>query len=62
MNKIINSVLFLSLFFIISISLLSLQNNDIKIPQTHKIISLDLKNKLNLNLASKSSNTQSENF
>ncbi len=39
------------------ISLLSLQNNDIKIPQEEATITLDLRYKFNMNLAVKDNKT-----
>jgi len=61
MNKhnIIYSILIIALFFMASISLLSLQNNDIKIVQQKKTVTLNLKHKFNLNLAVKKNNKNS---
>lgn len=56
-NNIIYSVLSSSLLFMSCISLLSLQNNDIKIPQEEATITLDLRYKFNMNLAVKDNKT-----
>ena len=46
-------ILSFSLFFMVSISLLSLQNNDIKIPQRNVTAKLDLSHKFNIDVAIK---------
>jgi hypothetical protein len=47
------SLLSICLLFMASISVLSMQNNDIKIPQIETTLTLDLRHKFNLNLATK---------
>lgn len=47
------SLLSFCLLFMASISILSMQNNDIKIPQQEKTLTLDLSHKFNVNLATK---------
>lgn len=46
-------ILSICLFFIASISLLSLQNNDIKVPQKEVTVNLDLSHKFNLRVANR---------
>lgn len=52
-NILIYPILFISVFFMTAISLLSLQNNDIKIPQKETTITLDVKHKFNIKVASR---------
>ena len=52
-NNIIYIILSISLLFIASISLLALQDNDIKVPQQEVTIKLDLSHKFNVNVAKK---------
>lgn len=52
-NNITYIILSISLFLIASISLLSLQDNDIKVPQKEVTINLDLSHKFNVNAAKK---------
>jgi len=49
---IIYPILFSSIFFMIAISLLSLQDSDIKILQKESTISINIINKFNLDIAS----------
>jgi hypothetical protein len=49
---IIYPILFSSIFFMMAISLLSLQDSDIKIPQKESTISINIINKFNLDIAS----------
>jgi hypothetical protein len=55
-NFIIYIVLFFSLFFMASISLLSLLNDDIEIPQKESIIKLDIESRFSLDLAGSKEN------
>ena len=50
---VMNIILSISLLFIASISLLALQDNDIKVPQQEVTIKLDLSHKFNVNVAKK---------
>ena len=52
-NSLIYTLLFSSLFSLIFISILGLQNNDIKIPQKEVVVKIDISNKFNVNLANR---------
>lgn len=52
MKSITYTILSLGIFCIAALSLLTLQDNDIKVPQQKITVKLDLSNKFNLNLAS----------
>ena len=56
-NSILYTVLLSFLFAIAFISLLALQNNDLKIPQKEVTVKIDVRNKFNVNVASSGNNS-----